>query len=111
MFVPKDEKGLEIYDVSNPSNKELKLTFNKSNAYDVVLVDRDSKALLAAGATGINLLDITSPTQPNLTVNFEIEGGTKGLSLNKKEGILFVANGDKGVLVYSLNIILDKLTK
>ncbi len=110
-FIPKSKAGLEIYDVSNPANHQLIQTFNKSNAYDIVLVDKDSKALIAAGAPGINLLDITTPTQPNMVVNFSIDGGTKGLSLNEEKGLLFVANGDKGVLVYHLNSILDKLSK
>jgi len=109
-FVPKGEKGLEIYDISNPANHELKTTFNKSNAYDIVLVDNDAKALIAAGITGINLVDITTPTEPNMIVRFEIDGGTKGLSLNEEQGLLFVANGDKGVLVYHLNTVLDKLS-
>ncbi len=107
-FIPKDKDGLEIYNIRE---KAAEAYFNKSSAYDVVLADNDSKALIAAGASGINLLDITKPTEPNLLVNFSINGGTKGLSLNKEEGILFVANGDKGVLVYSLNILLDKLSK
>jgi hypothetical protein len=109
-FVPKGEKGLEIYDISNPSNETLESTFDKANAYDVVLTDADTKALIASGSTGIHLLDITTPTSPNMVVRFSVDGGTKGLSLDKEKGLLFVANGDKGVLVYYLNMILDKLT-
>ena len=107
-FIPKDKDGLEIYNIKEQS---VEAYFNKSSAYDVVLADHDSKALIAAGVTGINLIDITKPTEPNMVVNFAIKGGTKGLSLNKEQGILFVANGDKGVLVYSLNVLLDKLSK
>ncbi len=108
-FIPKGKKGLEIYDISNPSNPELKLTFNKSNAYSIVLADSDTKALLAAGTTGINLLDITTKTMPNMVANFSLDGDIRGLSLNEDQGLLFVANGDKGVLVYHLNIMLDML--
>lgn len=110
-YVPRDKEGLEIYSLTDPSNPALETIFNKSNAYDVVLADRDTKALIAAGDAGINLLDITQPTSPNMVVNFSIPGGTKGLSLNKEQGILFVANGDKGVLVYYLNTMLDKLSQ
>ncbi len=110
-FIPKKEKGLEVYDISNPSNEELIHTFNKSNAYDIVLADKDTKALIASGVTGINLLDITDPTKVDIVANFLIGGSVKGLSLNKDEGILFVANGDNGVLVYNLNVILDMIIK
>ncbi len=110
-FRPKGRDGLEIYDISNPASPTLSHTFDKSNAYDIVLADNDTKALVAAGETGINLLDITTITQPNMIVNFEVQGGVKGLSLNKDEGLLFVANGDNGVLIYSLNVMLDKVIK
>jgi len=110
-FVPRGKNGLEIYNISNPSNEVLESKFNKANAYDVVLADADTKALIASGVTGMHLLDITTPSSPNMVVRFSVDGGTKGLSLDKEKGLLFVANGDKGVLVYYLNMILDKLTK
>ncbi|MCH9812367.1 MAG: hypothetical protein K0U47_00280 [Epsilonproteobacteria bacterium] len=108
-YLPKDSKGLEIYDVSNPSSKLLVSTFNKSSAYGLVLVNQDTKALVAAGSTGINVLDIVEPTTPNSIANLTLDGNIKGISLNEKEGLLFVANGDNGVLVYYLNLVLDKL--
>ena len=108
-YIPKGEDGLEIYDITEPNNPAHEATFDKSSAYDIVLADRDTKALIAVGEAGINLLDIVNPTSPNMVVNFSINGGTKGLSLNKEQGILFVANGDKGVLVYHLNTVLNKL--
>lgn len=110
-YLPKGKKGLEIYDISNPSNEKLVIKFNKSNAYDVVLADKDTKALLAAGISGINLIDITDPNTPNITAHLTIDGNIRGISLNEEQGLLFVANGDKGVIVYSLNILLDKITK
>ncbi len=110
-FRPKGRDGLEIYNISNPSNRYLEVLFDKSSVYDVVLADSDTKALLAAGDIGINLLDITTISQPNMIVNFQIKGGVKGLSLNRDEGLLFVANGDNGVLIYSLNVLLDKIIK
>jgi hypothetical protein len=110
-FMPKADKGVAIYDISNPSAESLVTTFNKSSAYDIVLADRDTKLLLAAGHSGINLLDITDPINPNLAANFSLDGNIRGISLNEEQGLLFVANGDDGVLVYSLNVLLDKITK
>lgn len=110
-FVPKGTGGLEVYDISNPSNKVLETTFNKSNAFDVVLVNEDTKALVAAGTIGINVLDITTPSIPNSVAKLTLKGEIKGLSLNRDQGLLFVANGDNGVLVYNLNMVLDKLIK
>jgi hypothetical protein len=110
-FLPKGKEGVDIYDISNPSNSELINRFDKSNAFDVVLTDRDTKALLAAGKSGITLLDIADIHNPNLTASFTVAGNIKGISLNEEEGLLFVANGDSGVIVYNLNVMLDKLSR
>ncbi len=109
-YIPRGEDGLEIVNISNPSNVHIESTFNKSNAFDVVMVDNDTKALIATGAVGINLLDVSNPTQINNLANYRIKGAkVTGLSLNEAKDLLFVATGDKGVLVFNLDILLHKL--
>ncbi len=110
LYIPRGEDGLEIVDISNPANHHIESTFTKSNAFDVILVDNDTKALIATGAVGINLLDISNPALAENIANYRIKG-TKitGLSLNKSKELLFVATGDKGVLVFNLEILLHKL--
>jgi len=109
-YIPRGESGLDIVNISNPSNIALESTFNKSNAFDVVLADNDTKALIATGPVGINLLDIIDPKQAENIANYRITGSNvTGLSLNTTEDILFVATGDKGVLVFNLDILLHKL--
>ncbi len=110
IYIPRGEDGLEIVNVSNPSNHTTESTFNKSNAFDVVLVDDESKALIATGAVGINLLDISNPKNAQIIANYRIKGANiTGLSLSKDKELLFVATGDKGVLVFNLEILLNKL--
>lgn len=109
-YIPRGEEGLEIVNISNPSNVFIESTFKISNAFDVVLADSDTKALIATGPIGINLLDITNPKQVDNIANYRITGSSvTGLSLNTSEDILFVATGDKGVLVFNLDILLHKL--
>ena len=109
-YIPRGENGLEVVNISNPSNIHTESTFTISNAFNVVLVDNDTKALIATGPVGINLLDITNPKYIDNIANYRIKGSSvTGLSLNASEDILFVATGDKGVLVFNLDILLHKL--
>ncbi len=109
-YIPRGEEGLEIVNISNPSNIFIESTFKISNAFNVVLVENDTKALIATGSVGINLLDITNPRQVDNIANYRITGASvTGLSLNATEELLFVATGDEGVLVFNLDILLHKL--
>ena len=109
-YIPRGENGLEVVNISNPSNIHTESTFTISNAFNVVLVDNDTKALIATGPVGINLLDITNPKYIDNIANYRIKGSSvTGLSLNASEDLLFVATGDKGVLVFNLDILLHKL--
>ena len=112
LYIPRNEDGLEIVNVSNPSNHYIESTFTKSNAFDVILVENDTKALIAAGSVGINLLDVRNPALALNTATYRIDK-TKitGLSLDKSQELLFVATGNKGVLIFNLDILLDKLNK
>ncbi len=109
-YIPMGENGMKIINLSNNSES---YQFKSSSIYDIVLVDHETKALAAIGASGIQLLEINNtPLKPTSKAIYTIKG-TKvtGLSLNKNEDILFVATGDQGVLVFNLDILLDKLSK
>ncbi len=108
-FAPKQQEGLIVYDVSNPSNKTLVSRYTTSPVYSLVLVDQDTKALVATKTNGIDLLDITDPYHIEKKGNHPMAGNTLGLSVNEGSGLLFIANGDNGVKVYNLNIFIDTM--
>ncbi len=108
-FTPKDEKGLYVYDISNPSNKNLLVKYTKSPVYDITLVDHDTKAIVATKSHGIDILKIDDIDHIKVIANESIDGNVLGVSINKSSGLLFVANGDKGIKVYNLNLLLDSL--
>ncbi len=109
-YIPMGENGMKVINLTKSSESYI---FNSSSVYDIVLIDHEIKALAAIGAPGIQLLEINdTPLKPTSKAIYTIEG-TKvtGLSLSKEEDILFVATGDQGVLVFNLDILLDKLSK
>ena len=109
-YIPRGKDGLEVVNISNPSDIHIESTYKISNAFDIVLVENDTKALIATGPVGINLLDISNPKSVDTIANYRIKGSSiTGLSLNTDDDILFVATGDKGVLVFNLDILLEKL--
>jgi hypothetical protein len=111
-YIPRGEDGLEVVNISNPSNPTIESTYKISNAFDIVLVEDDTLALIAAGAVGINLLDLNNPKHLDNLANYRIRGTeVMGLSLNNTKELLFVATGDKGVMVFNIDILLHKLSK
>jgi len=103
--------GLIAEDVSNPSDVRRKFILKDREIQDVVLVDDDTKLLIAHGKDGLQLLDLNAPEHPIMIASKDLEGDTSGLSLLKKDGILFVANGDRGVEIFDLDILLHEMTR
>ena len=108
-FVAKQEKGFIVYDVSNPSNKNEAAVYTHSPAFEIVLIDQDTKALVATKSDGIILLDISDIDHIREMGHHAIAGETLGVSVNEQSGLLFVANGTRGVGVFNLNIFLDTM--
>jgi len=109
-YVPKGKGGLEVWSIANPASPTKEATMKSSNCFDIVLIDDDKKALIATGAVGIKLLKLDNPKAPNPVSTYRITGSkVTGLSLSPSDDILFVATGDKGVMVFNLDILLHKM--
>jgi len=71
----------------------------------------DSKHFLVAHSNdGLWLYSVENGT-PILLSKRDLGGNTTGLSLIKKDGILFVANGEKGVEIFNIDILLHDMKK
>ena len=77
---------------------------------DVVLVDHDTKLMMAHGEEGLELIDLADKQNPTMIGAKSLEDDTSGLSLLKRDGILFVANGASGVQIFDLDILLDEMS-
>ncbi|HIP46443.1 MAG TPA: hypothetical protein EYG95_02660 [Campylobacterales bacterium] len=102
--------GLVGEDVSNPAQSEQQFLLEDKAIQDVVLVDDDTKLLVAHGREGLQLFDISDVTTPIMISSKNLNDDTSGLSLLKKDGILFVANGASGVQIFNLEILLHEMT-
>ncbi len=102
--------GLIGESVTKSDNKRDFLLKDK-DIKDVVLVDNDTKLLVAHGEDGLELFDLKDEKNPTLISTKPLGGDTSGLSLIKKDGILFVANGEKGVAIFNLDILLDEMSR
>ncbi len=105
-FVAEKEKGLCVYDISNPATPQRIAQYGQRPVYAVVLLDDDTRALTATKTDGVDLLDITDPASIKKIGHHPIAGETLGLSVNASKGLLFVARGDAGVKLYDLKIFL-----
>ncbi len=103
--------GLIGEEVSNPVQSERKFLLKDKAIQDVVLVDNDTKLLVAHGLDGLQLYDISDVTNPIMISSKNLGDNTSGLSLIKKDGILFVANGSSGVQIFNLEILLHEMIR
>lgn len=101
--------GLIGEDVSNPSDIVRKFIIKDREIKDAVLVDNDTKVLVAHGLDGLELFDLADIEHPLLIATKNLNANTTGLSLLKKDGVLFVANGDSGVQIFKLDILLNEM--
>ena len=93
------------------STKEIKFVIKDKDIKDVVLVEEDSKLLIAHKKRGLLLYDLSDIHKPVMIASKKLEGEVYGLSLIKEEGILFVANGTAGVEIFALDILLHEMTR
>ncbi len=103
--------GLIGEDVSNPSQVERNFLLEDKEVSDVVLVDNDTKLIVAHGKEGLQLLDVSDPTTPIMIGEKSLSGTASGLSLLKKDGVLFVASGTAGVEIFDLDILLSEMMR
>ncbi len=102
--------GLIGEEVSNPAQSERKFLLKDKAIQDVLLVDNDTKLLVAHGKDGLQLMDLSSG-EPIMIASKSLGDDTSGLSLLKKDGILFVANGASGVQIFNLDILLHEMMR
>jgi len=101
--------GLVSEDISNLSNITQNFFLKDREIQDVILVDDDTKILVAHGLDGLQLFDVSDKSKPLIIGDKKLNGNTSGLSLVKKDGVLFVANGESGVEIFDLNILLFEM--
>ena len=101
--------GLIGEDISNPHDIQRDFLLEDLEIQDTVLVDGDRKLLVAHGKEGLALFDLSDTKNPIIISTKDLSGDTSGLSLLKKDGVLFVANGSSGVQIFDLDILLDEM--
>jgi hypothetical protein len=103
--------GLISEDISNPAKPTQNFFLKDTKIQDVILVDNDTKILVAHGEEGLQLFDVSDKSKPLMIGSQNLNGNTSGLSLLKKDGVLFVANGASGVEIFDLSILLFEMIR
>ena len=99
-YVADGYSGLQIIDISSPTNPFLKGTCN-TPGYAHGVTQSGSYAYMAAGESGLQIIDIISPVSPTLKGTYDTSGTAYGVALS---GICaYVAYGDSGL--QSIDII------
>ncbi len=101
--------GLVSEDITNSTDIKQNFLLKDQGILDIALVDHDSKLIVAHGMEGLQLYDVSDPSNPVMIGEKDLGDNTSGLSLLLKDGILFVANGSKGVEIFDLDILLFEM--
>jgi uncharacterized protein YjhX (UPF0386 family) len=102
--------GVVGEDVSDKLDTKRDFLLEDKSIKDIVLVEDDTKLLAAVGKEGLKLISLEEKI-PKEIAKKALDGDTSGLSLIKDAGILFVANGESGVEIFNLDILLHEMKK
>src|SRR6266513_2771322 len=93
--------ALRIFDLATITNPQLLGTYDQ---YETILRDvkvRDSHAFLAAGDSGLTVIDVTRPEQPVPVAQVPTGGHAYQLQIVGER--IFLASGDEGLEVFDLS--------
>ena len=104
-YVTDWSRGLDILDISNPSNPIWKgnapaISGGMGNGMDVV-VDGDF-AYVAMSVGGLRIYDITDPASPTKVGSAKAPENEKALHLCKVGNLVYVADETNGVIIYNV---------
>lgn len=121
-YVAEGTSGLQIFNVTNPAAPVLEGSAPTSDARDVVVREVDDQdvlvqdddisvyALIADGAAGLNILDVTNPGVPlpkavvdRMDTDTETPSPFTALSVATQGEYAFVGMGEDGILVLDLD--------
>ncbi len=101
LYVADNDAGLQIYDVSVPSDPQLTSTFRLDSDQAFSVVKENHLVYLADGASGIQIIDVSQPTSPLLIGTYDTPG--KAVDIEKVGSHLFVADDTGGLQVIGVN--------
>ena len=103
-FVADSYSGLQIIDVSNPSNPSLTATFNTTGySSDVALSTNGTIAFVADGESGLQIIDISNPVNPALMATLDTSGYSIDVTLSADGKTAFIADSSSGLQIIDVS--------
>jgi hypothetical protein len=109
---PEGRAFLQVLDVTIPEQPrvlgELSTTIpvntgTGSGFYDVALNSAGTLAVVAAGTTGVMVVDISNPATPVVRSTYNTPGWAYGVTLNSTTGLVYVADGNAGLAILNIS--------
>jgi hypothetical protein len=99
-FVADGSSGLQVIDISDPTNPTLAGTYDTPGTAQGVAVAGDH-AFVADGSSGLQVIDISDPTNPTLAGTYDTPGNAYGVTV--AGDYAFVADGSSGLQVVDIS--------
>lgn len=95
-------EGFTILNISTPSSPELLKEYRAYNRYMTLSKD-ESKVYLASGSLGLQIIDVSIPTEPVLLEKYDTLGLAEAVTLSGDEKRAYVADGFSGLQILDIS--------
>lgn len=98
-YIADDTSGLQIVDITDPTNPVLKGVYNTSDSAQGVALS-GNYAYVANSAGGLQIIDITDPANPTLKSTYNTSDSTLGIAVSGNYA--YVADGANGLTIVDI---------
>ena len=103
--------GLQIIDIGDPSAPALTATFDtdstgigfSASAFGLALSADGNTIYVANKYTGLEIINISNPSNPTLTATFNTSGNAYGVTLSSDGNTVYVVGGSGGLDIININ--------
>ncbi|CAA6820546.1 MAG: Unknown protein [uncultured Sulfurovum sp.] len=97
-------KGFSILDISQKTSPNLLRTYTMSN-HHMMLSKDEHKVYLASGISGLQIIDVSIPTEPVFLRRYDTLGLAHAVTLSEDEKRAYVADGSSGLQILDLTTV------
>ncbi len=104
VFVADDNVGLQIIDISNPTNPTIIGAVNTSGSVEeVILSSSETRVFVADGHAGLQIIDVSNPTNPTIIGSVDTHSWAYGVALSADGTKVFIADNKSGLQIIDVS--------
>ncbi|SFP02217.1 immunoglobulin-like domain-containing protein [Hydrogenimonas thermophila] len=102
-YIADGANGLQIIDISDPTNISIINSINTSDASAIALSSDGAKAYVADGTNGLQIIDISDPANLSIIGNIDLPGNLSGIALSSDGNKAYLTNTVNGLQIIDIS--------